>query len=143
VKPNRLFFGVLTVGAIAMFAVTQAAGVEPEATPFSMLVSTSAAGLELRCTSGCGWTTLQHACHENAPCWVKVDERGFEGQPAAGSQPGDKPFRILITVGGAGFSMQCKSGCAWKSLSYRCGPTGSCTATVDKDGVHGPDLPTQ
>lgn len=108
-----------------------------------MLVSASATGLELRCTSGCAWTTLQHACHENAPCWAKVDERGFEGQPAAGTQAGNKPFRVLITVGGAGFSMKCRAGCAWTSLSYRCGPTGTCTATVDKDGVHGPDLPTE
>jgi len=143
-KQHRLVVWLIGGAAIAMLGCLSAWAAEPAPTPFSMLVSTSAAGIELRCSSGCAWTNLQHACHENAPCWVKVHERGFEGQPATNAQaPQATPFRVLITVGGAGFSMQCKVGCAWKSLSYRCGPEGSCSATVDKDGVHGPDLPSE
>jgi hypothetical protein len=72
-----------------------------------------------------------------------VNERGFEGQPGSGAEGGHKPFRILITIGGPGFSMQCKAGCAWTSLTHRCGQQDTCTTTVDKDGVRGADAPTE
>ena len=72
----------------------------------------------------------------------QVNERGVEGRPAAGPQAtATKPFRILITVGESGFSMQCKAGCAWESLSYRCGTAGKCSAIVDTNGVRGPESP--
>jgi hypothetical protein len=131
-KAAASLVAVLAIGAVGAFAA------EHDATSFTILVSTSTSGVELRCTSGCAWTTVQHACRPDAPCWLKVDERGLDGQPRTESQPGTKPFRLLVTVGGSGFSMQCKAGCGWKSVTYRCtDPTQTCHATVDKSGVRG------
>jgi hypothetical protein len=144
VKQNRRVAGTGAAAVFALFACHPAQAAAPEQTPFAIQVTASDAGIELRCLRGCAWTTLEHGCRKNAPCWAKVDEHGLEGEvnPAADATE-LVPFRLLITVGGAGFSTQCKGGCAWKSLTYRCGPSGSCTATVDKFGVRGPDLPAE
>lgn len=108
--------------------------------PFSLLVTTSAAGVEMRCSGGCAWTMLSYACSKDAPCWAKVDERGIEGRPADAVQGAPlKRFRLVVTVGEAGFSLLCKAGCGWNWLSYRCSTPGSCTAVVDAAGVRRPE----
>ena len=134
---------VVIVAAAALVLSTPVVGAGDGVAPsFSIVVTTSPTGLEMSCSKGCAWATLSYACNENAPCWAKVNERGVEGRPAAGPQAtATKPFRLLMTVGESGFSMQCRAGCAWESLSYRCGTAGKCSATVDTHGVRGPDSP--
>jgi len=143
-KRNLRVCSLVGIAAVTLMSPDLAAADGPTVTSFSVVVTASHAGLGLRCLKGCDWTTLDHACRPDAPCWAQVDQSGLvgEGTPVPPTtQPGH--FRFLITVGGAGFSAQCKAGCAWKSLSYRCGASGSCTATVDEDGVRGPDLPAE
>jgi hypothetical protein len=143
VTRNRTGAAVI-VAAAALVLSTPVVGAEDGvARSFSIVVTTSPTGLEMSCSNGCAWTKLSYACNENTPCWAKVNERGVEGRPAAGPQAtATKPFRLLITVGASGFSIQCREGCAWESLSYRCGAAGKCSATVDTDGVRGPESPT-
>ena len=137
--------GVAVIAVAAALApLNQVAGAADRVAPsFSIVVTTSPTGLEMRCSSGYAWTTLSYACSGNVPCWAKVDERGVEGRPAAGPEAtAVRPFRLLVTIGETGFSMQCRAGCAWDSLSYRCGTAGKCSATVDTEGVRGPEPPT-
>jgi hypothetical protein len=134
---------VVIAAAAALVLSTPVVGAGDGVAPsFSIVVTTSPTGLQMSCSNGCAWATLSYACNENTPCWANVNERGVEGRPAAGPQAAaTKPFRILITVGESGFSMQCKAGCAWESLTYRCDTAGECSATVDTYGVRGPESP--
>ena len=142
---TRKPIGVTVVVAAAALTLSAPRGraADAAAPSFSIIVATAPTGLDMRCPRGCAWTSLSYACGENTPCWATVDERGIEGRTTAGPQAASKRrFRILITVGDAGFSMQCKAGCAWESLSYRCSNTGKCSATVDTTGVRGLEAPT-
>ena len=133
---------IVAAAALVVSATVVAAG-HGVAPSFSIVVTTSPTGLQMSCSNGCAWATLSYACNENTPCWAKVNERGVEGRPAAGPQgAATKPFRLLITVGESGFSMQCRAGCAWESLSYRCGTAGTCSASIDTHGVRGPGSST-
>lgn len=132
---------VVAAAALVLPAAVVAAGdgVPPS---FSIVVTTSPTGLQMSCSHGCAWSTLSYSCSENAPCWAKVNERGVEGRPAAGPQAAAaRPFRLLITVGESGFSMQCRAGCVWESLSFGCSTAGQCSAAVDTHGVRGPKSP--
>ena len=132
---------IVAAAALVLSATVVGAG-DGVAPSFSIVVTTSPTGLQMRCSNGCAWATLSYACNENTPCWAKVNERGVERRPAAERQgTATKPFRLLITVGESGFSMQCRAGCVWESLSFGCGTAGKCSATVDTHGVRGPEPP--
>ena len=74
-----VMLGIVCAAALAI-AVGAAGSAAPEPQRFTILLTTSSAGVEARCEAGCAWKTLSYSCGDNATsCTVRVDQFGVAG----------------------------------------------------------------
>ena len=80
---SKVIVGALIILATVTLMVWQAlarSGEKP--VPFSIVVTQTAKGLEMKCQKGCAWKELAFLCDGKVPCSAIVDEHGVRGEGA-------------------------------------------------------------
>jgi uncharacterized protein (TIGR02246 family) len=78
---SKVIVGALIILATTTLMAWQAvawSGEKP--VPFSIVVSQTAKGLEMKCQKGCAWKELAFSCDGKVPCSAIVDEHGVRGE---------------------------------------------------------------
>ena len=76
---NKFIVGVLISLATTLVAWQARARSEDKPVSFSIVVTQTTKGLEMKCQKGCAWKTLTYSCDGKVPCSAIVDERGVQG----------------------------------------------------------------
>jgi hypothetical protein len=81
---SKFIIGVLITLATTILISWRAVALsEDKPVSFSIVVTQTDKGLEMKCQKGCAWKTLTYACGGKVPCSAIVDERGVH---SAGSK---------------------------------------------------------
>src|SRR5512143_2787806 len=129
------------LGAAALLA--SRAGTEAEPHRFSMVVVHDTTGLHVTCVAGGAWESLSQACRKDTSCQLKANAGAVLAQAAGGrAASAGAPFEVRITAVEGELSAECKTGCAWTTVAYRCRDGApSCGARLTFDGVEGLESP--
>jgi len=76
---SKFIVGVLITLATTLIAWQARARSESKPVPFSIVVTQTDKGLEMKCQNGCAWKELTYSCGGKIPCSAVVDERGVQG----------------------------------------------------------------
>jgi len=76
---SKFIVGVLITLATPLVAWQARARLEAEPVPFSIVVTQTDKGLEMKCQKGCAWNTLTYSCGGKLPCSAIVNEHGVRG----------------------------------------------------------------
>ena len=102
-------------------------------THFQLVITPDGDGYSATCAAGCTWHTLGFSC--SGECRVVIDNGGVHINSAAETYA--PTFAFTFRPVAKGWQLESLAGTAWRSLGWRCGFLGACSAEVDETGVHG------
>jgi len=74
---SKVIVGASVILVTTTLMIWQAwAGSGERPVPFSIVVTQTAKGVEMKCQKGCAWKELTFSCNGKIPCSATVDERG-------------------------------------------------------------------
>jgi hypothetical protein len=85
-----------------------------EVRPFSFTIEYTSGDVTLACDSGCAWKSLGFTMRRDQ---ILIDENGMVDD-RNNRHGGKSGFLIGIGSSDDRIELSCKSGCAWKTLSY-------------------------
>ncbi len=101
---------------------------KPRLTHFVFTIESTAQGVSLACESGCAWKTLTFKLPGSE---VFIDQNGMVDDKS-NKHEGEDGFLVGISSSSGKMALSCRTGCAWKTLSYA---PQSAIRKVDEFGV--------
>jgi hypothetical protein len=78
-KSKFIVGALIILATTALIAWRMWARSDDKPVSFSIVVTQTATGLEMKSQKGCAWETLTYSCGEKLPCSMIVDESGVRG----------------------------------------------------------------
>ncbi len=121
-------FVIISVALFTIGSISAMRQDKPNLTHFVFTIESTSKGVSLACESGCAWNALTFKLQGSE---VFIDQNGMVDDK---SNKHEKKDGFLVGIGSSSGKMElsCKTGCAWKTLSYA---PQSAIHKVDEFGV--------
>lgn len=102
---------------------------------YTIVIERADDGFNLTCEKGCAWSSLSWT-DTNASNVYGFDYYGMWKSESEVDNRDSANFEIYPIMTRNGFELECKSGCAWRSLEWTCEGLDQCSARIDASGIH-------